>query len=154
MNLWRICRAQHESTAFSGIGAEKSGGRWNFKGYPVVYSSENLSLAALELFVHVSPGIIPADLVWIRATLPDSIPSQRIEINDLPQNWQDYPAPPELQMIGTDWLIANRTLILEVPSVVNPQERNFLINPSHPDIRKLVVSESRPFQFDPRMFGK
>lgn len=154
MNVWRICRAKHESSAFSGAGAEKTGGRWNYKGHSVVYASENLSLAALELFVHVSPGIIPSDLVWVRGTLPDSIAGERIEAAELPKNWRDYPAPPELQSMGTEWILALRSLILVVPSAINPQEMNILLNPAHPDMRKLKVDAGQPFQFDPRMFGK
>ena len=154
MNIWRICRATHASTAFSGVGAKITGGRWNFKGYPVVYTSENLSLATLELFVHVAPATIPADLVWIQATLPDSIYSQRIEVNDLPQHWREYPAPLELQTIGTNWIISRHSLLLHVPSAINPLENNLLINPAHPDLHHLKILQIQPFQFDPRMFGK
>jgi RES domain-containing protein len=154
MNLWRICRVGHRASAFSGYGAEKTGGRWNHKGSSVVYTSENLSLAALELFVHVAPGIIPADLVWLRGTLPDSISVKRIEVADLPSNWRDYPAPPELQRMGTDWIMSLTSLVLVVPSAINPIERNLLLNPAHPDMNKLEVEEGLPFQFDPRMFGK
>lgn len=102
MNLWRICRAKHEAVAFSGVGAEATGGRWNFKGHPVVYTSENLSLAALELFVHVAPGIIPADLISIRGELPDGASIKEIEEAELPRDWRDYPAPTSLRQLGTD----------------------------------------------------
>lgn len=154
MNVWRICRSKHEAAAFSGLGAEKSGGRWNYKGHSVVYASENLSLAALELFVHVSPGSIPADLVWLRGTLPDSVAVERIALSALPQNWRDYPAPPELQAIGTNWILGSTSLVLVVPSAINPQETNLLLNPAHPDMKKLKVDAGQPFQFDPRMFRK
>ncbi|HBE70871.1 MAG TPA: hypothetical protein DDW52_22220 [Planctomycetaceae bacterium] len=154
MNIWRISRSKYAASAFSGYGAEKTGGRWNYKGHSVVYASENLSLAALELFVHVSPGAIPADLVSLHGTLPDSISVERIETSDLPKNWRDYPAPPELQKIGTDWIVALTSLVLIVPSAINPLETNILVNPAHPEIKKLEVHAGQPFQFDPRMFGK
>jgi RES domain-containing protein len=154
MNLWRICRSKYEASAFSGYGAERASGRWNYKGHSVVYASENLSLAALELFVHVSPGIIPADLVSVRGSLPDSISLERIDVPDLPKNWRDYPAPPELQKIGTDWIQGLTSLVLVVPSAINPLESNILVNPAHPDIKELKVDAGQPFQFDPRMFGK
>jgi RES domain-containing protein len=154
MDVWRICRSKHEASAFTGTGAEKTGGRWNFKGHPMVYASENSSLAALELFVHVSPGIIPDDLISIRGKLPDSISMVEIVESDLPNNWREYPAPEELQTIGTDWLRGVKSLVLVVPSAINPQEKNILLNPSHPEMKKLKVETSQPFQFDPRMFGK
>ena len=62
MLVWRICKKRHVRTAFSGIGAEKHGGRWNRKGERMVYASSSLSLATLELFVHLEPRLIPSDL--------------------------------------------------------------------------------------------
>ncbi len=154
MDIWRICRSKYEAAAFTGYGAEKTGGRWNYKGHPMVYTSENLSLAALELFVHISPGIIPADLISIRGTLPDSVSAEEVDESHLPGNWRAYPAPNELQTIGTDWLLGLTSLVLKVPSAINSLETNILLNPAHPDIKKLKVITAQPFQFDPRMFGK
>ena len=153
-SLWRICRSKHISTAFSGLGAEKTGGRWNSKGVAITYASENLSLAVLELFVHVSPEDIPEDLVSIHATLPDSASVRRIDEVDLPRNWRQFPAPAELQTIGTEWLLRRESLMLIVPSAINPLESNILVNPRHPEITQLKVNRARPFAFDPRMFGK
>ncbi len=74
--------------------------------------------------------------------------------SDLPNNWREYPAPEELQTIGTDWLRGMKSLVLVVPSAINPQEKNILLNPAHQEMKKLKVETSQPFQFDPRMFGK
>ena len=41
-----------------------------------------------------------------------------------------------------------------VPSAINPLEKNILLNPAHPEIETLKLGSGRPFQFDPRMFGK
>ena len=154
MNVWRICRSRYEASAFTGHGAEKTGGRWNYKGYPAVCASENLSLAVLELFVHVLPDNLPTDLVSIRGRLPDTISTVEIDESNLPGNWREYPASNELQCIGTDWLVSCRSLVLIVPSAINSQEKNIIINPAHPEIRMLNVEKGRPFTFDPRMVGK
>jgi RES domain-containing protein len=154
MDIWRICRSKHEVSAFSGRGAEKTGGRWNHKGHAMVYASENLSLAALELFVHVSPGTMPADLVSIRGQLPGSVSIEQIDEVALPDNWRVYPTPAELQRLGTGWLRGQTSLVLIVPSAINPLERNILLNPAHPEISQLRLEAGRPFHFDPRMFGK
>lgn len=154
MKVWRICRSKHKSSAFSGYGAENTGGRWNYKGYPLVYTSENLSLAALELFVHVSPGIIPTDLIAICGTPPASVSVEEIEVSDLPHDWRQYPAPAKLKQIGTDWIISQSSLALRVPSAINAQETNILLNPTHTDMKKLRIEDAQPFHFDPRMFGK
>ncbi len=154
MDIWRICRSKYEAAAFTGYGAEKTGGRWNYKQHGIVYGSENLSLAALELFVHISPGILPADLISIRGKLPDSISVIEITQSQLPSNWREYPAPSVLQSIGTDWLRGLKSLALIVPSAINPLERNIMLNPSHQEFKKLKIDVGKLFQFDPRMFGK
>ncbi len=154
MDVWRICRSKHEASAFRGRGAEKTGGRWNHKGHAMVYTSQNLSLAALELFVHVSPGSMPADLVSLRGQLPDWVSIEQIDEAALPDNWRVFPAPTELQRLGTEWLLGQTSLVLIVPSAITPLERNILLNPAHPEIKQLSLEAGRPFHFDPRRFGK
>jgi RES domain-containing protein len=154
MDVWRICRSKHEATAFSGDGAEKAGGRWNQKGYPMVYASENLSLAALELFVHISPGIIPDDLISLQGRFPAKVSVTKFAETDLPKNWRRYPAPLRLKTLGTKWLRDGKTLLLVVPSAINPVEKNILLNPAHPEMKLLKIVSRQSFQFDPRMFGK
>jgi len=154
MDAWRICRSKYAASAFAGYGAEKTGGRWNFKGQGMVYSSQNLSLAILELFVHVSPDTIPVDLISICGKLPNSISHEELKESDLPSNWREYPAPPELQQIGADWLVRKSSLVLIVPSAINPLEKNILMNPSHPEIIKLIEAKGHPFKFDSRLFRK
>lgn len=152
MFIWRICGERHVSGAFSGTGAEKHGGRWNHKGDRMVYTSTTLSLASIELFVHLEPNCIPDDLCSVTATLPDSAASEELTVADLPQNWRQYPAPRRLQDFGSDWLRERRSLALFVPSAMNPEEKNILLNPLHPQITTLRNIKSKPFHFDPRMW--
>ena len=50
-------------------------------------------------------------------------------------------------------LVSCASLGLWVPSVVEPQERNLLINPAHPQYTSItVVTETLNFEFDPRLF--
>jgi RES domain-containing protein len=154
MLIWRLCKQRHVSSAFSGIGAEKLGGRWNHQGYRVVYASSSLSLACLELFVHLEPDCIPDDMHSIVATIPDSVSSEELSEADLPKNWREYPAPSRLKDIGSQWLREQRSLILIVPSAVNPDERNVLVNPLHPEAKAIAAISSKSFQFDPRMWKR
>jgi RES domain-containing protein len=154
MLVWRICKAAHVKSGFSGAGAEQHGGRWNHKGLPMVYASSSLSLAALELFVHLQPDSVPDDLRSIVATIPHELPSEELKISDLPANWRDYPAPASLRDIGSAWLRELRSLMLFVPSAVNPEEKNVLINPRHPAASRISGFRSKSFQFDPRMWKK
>ena len=151
MQVWRICKERHVSDAFDGSGAEKYGGRWNHKGYRVVYTSTSLSLASLELFVHLEPNSMPDDLYAVVAYVPDEVGREELTIKNLPANWRDYPAPACLQDIGSQWIRETRSLLLTVPSAVNPEEKNVLINPGHRDFRAVTDIVSKPFHFDPRM---
>lgn len=152
MHVWRICKYQHVSNAFGGIGAEKYGGRWNHKGDRVVYSSTSLSLAALELFVHLEPDCMPDDLHSVEAKFPDLASVEEFSVAQLPKNWRDFPAPAFLQDLGTKWLRERRSLLLIVPSAVNPDEKNVLVNPLHSEATMLSHVSSKPFYFDPRMW--
>ena len=152
MVVWRICKSKHAGSAFSGIGAERHGGRWNFVGPRMVYTSENLSLATLELFVHVDPRVAPTDHVAILAKLPKGFSKTELDVASLPKNWRTYPASGELQEIGTDWLNSNSALALVVPSAVNPIDKNILLNPDHPEMEYVSIEPPERFDFDARMF--
>ncbi len=68
-------------------------------GAPMVYTSGALSLAALELFVHLDPEEEPLDLIAIQAVLPKGIQIEKLEASDLPSAWREIPAPDELREI-------------------------------------------------------
>jgi len=152
MHVWRICKRRRVPEAFEGFGAERHGGRWNHKGHRIVYTSSSLSLASLELFVHLQPNCIPDDLYSMVAKFPEAVSSEILTVADLPKDWRDFPAPASLQDIGSQWLRENRSLLLVVPSAVNPDENNVLINPLHLEINELTDVKSKPFHFDPRMW--
>jgi RES domain-containing protein len=152
MLVWRICKQKRVGDAFSGIGAEQHGGRWNHKGDRMDYTSTSLSLATLELFVHLQPNELPDDLYAVAATIPDAAASEVLSIADLPKNWRDYPAPASLQDVGSAWLREQRSFVLIVPSAVNPEEKNILLNPLHPEAATISDIRSQPFHFDPRMW--
>lgn len=149
MRVWRLCRRRH--TAFDGEGARRAGGRWNPRGLAIVYTSESLALAALELLVHCDAALSPADLVAISADIPDSLPIERIERAQLPGDWRLYPAPEALARRGSEWAETGRTAVLSVPSAVVPRERNLLLNPAHTDFRRIRLAAGEPFSFDARL---
>ena len=152
MRVWRLCTRPH--AAFDGEGARLAGGRWNPKGTPVVYTSATLSLAAQELFVHVDPEEVPANLLGLSADIPDQVRIKELRAAKLPRDWRRYPAPESLAAMGSDWITSLETAVLSVPSAVIPQESNYLLNPSHPDFVKIRVNEPEPFAFDPRLLKK
>ena len=110
-------------------------------------------MATLELFVHVNPTMLPANLIAVCAHVPDSVSVEQWSIADLPKHWRRYPAPAKLKRMGTDWAIGQSSLVLKVPSAITPSENNILLNPLHREIKKLKIVSVNRFRFDPRMFS-
>lgn len=150
MRVWRLCTRRH--AAFDGEGARRHGGRWNPPGVAVVYTSATISLAALELFVHFDAEDRPQDLVVLPADLPDDLPMRVLDIADLPKAWRAMPAPPTLAALGAQWLAKGETAVLAAPSAIVPYERNYLLNPAHPDFARIARGRPESFSFDPRMW--
>jgi RES domain-containing protein len=152
LSLWRISKRKYADSAFSGEGARRVGGRWNSRGEGMVYTSGTLSLAALEVFVHMEVEDVATMLAWIRVDVPTEVKIEYLEVTQLPPDWRHIPAPAVLATMGDDWFKSGSTAILAVPSVVIPMEYNYLINPSHPDFVKLAVESPQPFELDPRLW--
>lgn len=117
-----------------------------------MFTSATLSLAALERFVNTDPDLAPADLVTIAVDIETNIAIETVRVGDLPSDWRTYPAPAALAMIGERWLRASTSAVLSVPAAVIPTERNFILNPTHAHVARLIINPSEPFSFDPRMW--
>jgi RES domain-containing protein len=150
--VWRICSRKHAETAFSGKGAYQEGGRWNPPGYYVAYTSESLSLAALEFFANLELEDSGLPLVAVSADVPETVRVVSLDEKDLPADWRAYPAPPSTKLLGTRWAQRGESAVLSVPSALIPRERNYLLNPAHPQFRKIVAGKPERFAFDTRMW--
>jgi RES domain-containing protein len=151
MRAWRICKAEHAATAFTGEGALLYPGRWHHAGTPVVYCSESRALAALEQLVHLHRNRLPPHFVCFAVDAPEDLATREVRFEDLPAEWRRQPGPPELRDIGTRWAESGESVVLELPSAVVPGEHNYLFNPRHPDFRRLTIGEPEPFEFDERL---
>ncbi|MCK9461034.1 MAG: RES family NAD+ phosphorylase [Proteobacteria bacterium] len=150
--LCRLIKKALKAEAFNGEGARLAGGRWNLAGTPVVYLSESLSLAALELFVHLPVAARRIELVSFEVRVPDDVEIDELDEACLPKMWREEPVPEETQKLGSAWVKGGSALLLRVPSVVVPSERNFVLNPAHPDYKALKILAPKAFSFDPRMW--
>ena len=147
-------REKRLSEAFTGEGARIGGGRWNYPGTSIVYLSETLSLAVLELFIHFTRKDIAlsASLRAIPVEIPDSIKMLEISVKDLKSDWRTSPPPDSTRSIGTEWVKKGASAILRVPSVIIPEEYNFAINPKHADFSKIMTGKPQRFALDGRMW--
>jgi RES domain-containing protein len=160
LSLWRISKRKYAEIAFSGEGARIVSGRWNSRGQGMVYTSGTLSLAALEVFVHMEVEDVATMLAGIRVDVPTEVKIKYLEVAQLPPDWRNIPAPAVLATMGDNWFRSHSvgsaesgsTAILAVPSVVMPLEYNYLINPSHPDFAQLTVGFPQLFELDPRLW--
>src|SRR5437773_8858571 len=103
LRAWRIVKAKHAATAFSGDGSKRFGGRWNSSGFPAIYLAGSTSLAILEMLVHLQSQELLSRYVLFEVTFNASLVTT-LEPVRLPKTWRKSPPPRALQQIGDDWL--------------------------------------------------
>jgi RES domain-containing protein len=143
--VWRLASRRHPP--LTGEGARLVGGRWSSAGDPVIYASESLAQCLAECLVHL-PGSLPSDYEAFKLSLPrESL--EVLDVTSLEPEWREDIG--RTRSVGDEWIRQNRSLALAVPSAVLAESTNILINPAHPRASEIVVEESMPFQFDPRL---
>jgi RES domain-containing protein len=152
-SAWRIVRAARVNSAFTGEGGRLYGGRWNSRGTAVVYVSEHESLAALELLVHTIPLSPIERYLSFRLEWQDKL-TEYFPLKNLPLHWNTEPPASETMQIGDEWIRRGRSVALAVPSVLSTSEMNFLLNPRHPDFKKVKISQPIEYRFDLRLLNR
>lgn len=153
MRAFRIVKKRHALTAFSGDGARMFGGRWNRPGVPMVYAAQTRALAALESLAHYAGAERRIAFVSFAIEVPDAL-VLRLAASDLPADWRREEPGAATQEIGSAWQLGGRSVALLVPSVLIPQEFCLLLNPEHPDTRRVTIEYPEPFEFDDRLMKK
>lgn len=149
MIVYRLSTEKYKDD-LSGTGAKIFGGRWNSPGLPIIYTAENISLAVLEILARTDKYSIPISYCLIKIFVPDTATSILIQEKKLKTGWEFDPG--YTQWMGDEFLKSNDALIMKVPSVIIPEETNFLLNPGHPDFKKVKITEADAFRFDKRLF--
>jgi len=105
MLAFRLCRSAYP--AYNGEGARRVGGRWNSKGVRVLYMSENRSLAALEVLVHLS-GTLPDKYILGAADIAEDVAIERMADQDLPKGWSTLSLGEQVatRRLGDAWAAA------------------------------------------------
>jgi RES domain-containing protein len=152
-SAWRIVRASREKTAFTGEGPWRYGGRWNSQGVRVIYVSEHQSTAAFEVFVNRMPFIMEETYKAFQLEWPDDL-TEIFPVKKLPANWRIHPPPIEAREIGDRWIQERGSAVIALPSAISPADTNFLLNPEHPDFKRIRVHPPIDFEFDPRLHGR
>ena len=142
MTIYRMHRVRRSAADYRG--AMMAGGRWNPIGTPMLYTAEHLSLACLEVLVHLDKGQLPRDYVWSKAELSVA-PDVLLNVAS--------PSVSHCQTAGEAWVRERAELAVRVPSVIIPEEFNILLNPRHEGYDAVRWSDPRLFHFDPRLFA-
>ena len=151
MILYRLSKSHFADSAWTGYGARQFGGRWNHKGIAAVYLATSVSLALLEILVHLNDDDILAAYSLFSIEV-DEKEIQRLEAVSLPENWRDVITPTSTMDIGSEWLTSHSSLGLMVPSTLVPTEYNVMLNPKHALYAGSLASVKRlDFAFDPRL---
>ena len=126
--------------------------RWNSKDVRMLYFAQSVSLACLENAVHRS-AIELKNKTYNLVTVEAPVDFKVIIDKDLPDGWNDI-SPEAIflcRSFGDRWIQSNSSLLLRVPSVIVSGEYNFLVNPKHPDFKKIKIVKISPFLFDSRI---
>ena len=129
--VYRLTRRRYSD--MTGGGARRVGGRCNYMGVAAVYTSAHVSLAVLEVLVHLDKSEIPDDYVLMGLQM-------------------DHREIPEADAAGAKEMSGSRSVpVIAVRSIVVPRELNYVL---YPDATGLAASVSfiEPFAFDHRLF--
>ncbi len=155
MIVWRIATEAptYQAVDLTGTGAKITGGRWNSAGRAMLYCSTSIALAALETIVHLSQGGLPFNRYLVQIEIPDPVwlTRQKITATTAPTGWDAVPAGIASIQYGDQWLDNKVSAILDVPSIVVPEEQNALINPAHRDASGITATIVRKWLYDPRL---
>ena len=107
-----------------------------------MYAASSLSLAAIEILVHVPVARILAGYVQLRIDVPDAV---LLDLNSTGI------AGEGMRLAGDQFLRDRKAVALRVPSSVIPTEYNIVINPGHEEFKLVSWANIEPFQFDSRL---
>jgi len=114
---------------------------------PAIYTAGSRSLAVLEILVHYA--VLPRDFVMTPVEIPYRVRVEKLPLSLLPGGWRRPEAVRITQAIGKDLLA--RSAVLRVPSAIVPEENNYVLNPEHPDFKRIRFLAFVPFRFDARL---
>lgn len=116
----------------------------------MVYVASTRALAALEQLVHLDRSTLLSSFVLIPCEFDERLVTD-LDLTLLPDEWRRDPPPSDLAVIGDAWIKNAGSAVLAVPSAIIEEEKNFLLNPAHPDFLEIKIGDSVGFDFDQRL---
>ena len=148
--VYRLTKRRYP--VYDGSGAALEGSRWNSPGRALIYTSEHYATALLEQLVHAGRTALPGGHHAAEIDIPDDLAAEELDPARVP-DW-DAEDSVSARAYGDEWHRTSRTAVLIVPSIPGqPIERNFIINPAHPDAACIRVRPTFDVVWDGRLFG-
>lgn len=150
MRVFRIERQKYLNEILQGRGAAlSSGNRWNSLNTSMVYTSGSRSLAILEVLSHVDLfNDLPSDRLLVELDIADDLKIQQFNIEQLPKNWNAYPAINATRLLGDEFIRFSTHQILQVPSSLVDGEFNYLINPKLIDESQIKIINAQSLKLE------
>jgi RES domain-containing protein len=99
--------------------------------------------------------LFKAKFVAISVTIPDDLVGElAYHPVTLPKDWSTKPAGSRSKNFGDRFLRAGGFPIMEVPSAAVSGDHCYLLNPLHPEFKKLEIGDPEPFSFDAGVLEK
>jgi RES domain-containing protein len=146
MDLWRI----GNYASLDGQGGRLYSARWHTAGTPIVYLAASPPGALIEVLVHleITQATVPPACTLFRVSVPDNL---RIPALRLPKDEAWKTNETLTRKLGNAWLRSQRSALARVPSAILPNTFNYLLNPLHPDARRIRIAGSLQAIYDPRL---
>jgi RES domain-containing protein len=151
LSCYRIGDPNGAHPIYDAEGARLYPGRWNTHSSPVIYTSQHYSTAMLEKLVHTNL-VMPANQHFIAITIPNGTSYEVFQPAAHP-GW-DSRNESVCKTFGQSWYDEKRSALLVVPSIPARLERNFLINPVHPDATAIAHTLPEPVWWDERLYAR
>lgn len=113
-------------------------------------------MAVLESAAHIESGGLPLNKYIIEITVPDDVWEARLRLGqtDLPSGWDAIPTSMVSMDRGSEWYNEAAHALLELPSVIVPEETIVLINAQHPDSNKITAVAGRKYVYNELFRGR
>lgn len=151
LTCYRIGDPNGAHPLYDAEGARLYPGRWNTHSSPVIYTSEHYSTAMLEKLVHANL-VMPVNQHFIAITIPNNTSYEVFQTAAHP-GW-DSRNEAICKDFAQGWHDERRSALLIVPSIPARLDRNFLINPVHPDARAITHALPEPVWWDERLYAR
>ena len=151
LRIYRVARAIHP--LFDGTGAARFGARWTSPGWSAIYAAGSYAGALMEVLAHAQRRDLKVDYHCLVIEIPPTV--RIIELDPRAILGWDEPDYVISRQFGDRWVEEARSAVLCVPSITGrPHELNYIINPHHPDARKLKKGQQHHVIWDERLVSR